>query len=184
MVSFKLPPKFLEMYNSKSLERFSLGGEENQKNLISWLKSPSGNLLFHGKMGRQKTFCAAQCVMDLIKTSKIQEHEFLFCNLADLYQFWLAGFIEKTSNLELLNRLKAAKLLVLDDLGVREPTDAFLKYLYCLINYRCDNHLLSTIYTTNLSSEEINKQLGSRIVSRISDGVIIEMKGKDKRKES
>jgi DNA replication protein DnaC len=57
-------------------------------------------------------------------------------------------------------------MLHLDDLGVEKQTEWVLEQLYALINERYERQR-SLIVTSNLEDDELEKQLGTRVVSRL-----------------
>lgn len=79
-------------------------------------------------------------------------------------------------------RMKKVPLLVIDDIAVRDCTEAFKNELFEIIDYRATEGL-ATIYTSNLQLEKIPEFLGERIASRI-DGMTVKIgfTGKDNRK--
>ncbi len=68
--------------------------------------------------------------------------------------------------LDFLDRLAAADLLHIDDLGAEHRTDWVLEQLYTIINARYEDQR-STLVTSNLGRDELAAQLGERIVSRL-----------------
>jgi DNA replication protein DnaC len=68
--------------------------------------------------------------------------------------------------LDFLDRLAAADLLHIDDLGAEHRTDWVLEQLYTIINSRYEDER-STVVTSNLGRDELAQQLGERIVSRL-----------------
>ncbi len=87
------------------------------------------------------------------------------------------------TEMDIVDRYTYAPLLVLDDLGVEKASDFSTLMLYLIINRRCSNEL-TTIITSNLSIDEINERLSTRIGSRIKGMCkIIGMTGHDRRFE-
>ena len=77
--------------------------------------------------------------------------------------------------------MKACKLLVLDDIAIKNCTEAFMSELYEVIDHRVSEEL-ATIYTSNVSREELEDILGQRIQSRLYENCIpIELNGEDHR---
>ena len=68
--------------------------------------------------------------------------------------------------LEFFERLASVDLLHLDDLGVEKQTEWVLEQLYALINERYERQR-SLIVTSNLEDDELERQLGTRVVSRL-----------------
>jgi DNA replication protein DnaC len=68
--------------------------------------------------------------------------------------------------LPFLDQLAAVDLLHIDDLGAEHRTEWVLEQLYAIINARYESER-STLITSNLLPEELQEQLGDRIVSRL-----------------
>lgn len=77
----------------------------------------------------------------------------------------------------ILEKLKSADLLVIDDFGAEKTTDWSLSILYSIINYRYEEYK-QTIFTSNLTLKNIARNFGDeRITRRIEDCCLtIEMK--------
>lgn len=74
-----------------------------------------------------------------------------------------------------------ADIVVFDELGIKAATTFEFENLLNFINTRIDLGK-SNIYTSNMTSTELNDRLGSRLYSRIQNmSVDIELKGSDKR---
>jgi DNA replication protein DnaC len=71
------------------------------------------------------------------------------------------------SYLSFFERLTAVDLLHIDDLGAEKRSDWVLEQLYALINERYESQR-SVLITTNLPHDELEEQIGSRTVSRLS----------------
>jgi DNA replication protein DnaC len=69
---------------------------------------------------------------------------------------------------QFFERLAAVDLLHLDDLGSEKQTEWVLEQLYALINERYERQR-SLIVTSNFEDDELEKQLGTRIVSRLTE---------------
>jgi DNA replication protein DnaC len=68
--------------------------------------------------------------------------------------------------LNFLDQLTAVDLLHIDDLGAEHRTEWVLEQLYTIINTRYEDER-STLVTSNLMPEELQDQIGDRIVSRL-----------------
>ena len=130
-------------------------------------------------------------VSDYIKDDfKFRENTTLFVKLSELQNFYNAQFRgtfdtqgdASRKYYTLMNRMKNAELLIIDDIGIRDLTDAFKNELYDVIDTRVTNDH-ATIYTSNYPLSHLNELLGERIVSRI-EGQCYQLgfKGKDFRK--
>ncbi|HXS46939.1 MAG TPA: ATP-binding protein [Solirubrobacterales bacterium] len=71
------------------------------------------------------------------------------------------------SYLSFFERLTSVDLLHIDDLGAEKRSDWVLEQLYALVNERYEAQR-SVLVTTNLSHEELEEQIGSRTVSRLT----------------
>jgi DNA replication protein DnaC len=67
---------------------------------------------------------------------------------------------------ELFERLATVDLLHLDDLGAEKQTDWVLEQLYSLINERYERQR-AVIATSNVEPDDLEDQLGTRVVSRL-----------------
>ena len=84
--------------------------------------------------------------------------------------------------LRLVDDLSRVDLLHLDDLGAERATEWVLEQLYAIVNARYEEQR-SLVVTTNLQPENLEQQLGPRIVSRIWEmcGDPVLMDGPDRR---
>ena len=78
----------------------------------------------------------------------------------------------------LFDRLANAGLLVLDDIGIRTPTDVDLEILIRAVNARAGKPL---IVTSNLDANELSKAFGARLTSRLLAGTMLTLAGTDRR---
>jgi DNA replication protein DnaC len=86
------------------------------------------------------------------------------------------------SYLDLFERLSAADLLHIDDLGAEKSSDWVLEQLYALVNERYERGR-SIVVTTNLDQAELEEQIGPRTVSRLVEicGDPLPLQGEDLR---
>lgn len=83
---------------------------------------------------------------------------------------------------ELLDMLKECKLLIVDDIGAEKSSEWVNERLLSIINTRSMKGL-STIYTSNISLDELGKKMGDRIKSRIIGSTTeIHLIGQDQRR--
>ncbi len=126
------------------------------------------NLLFMGNAGTGKTFlssCIANRALERGKTVYYQTAFQLFDTLEKLKFGKLDG--EKTEQAEYLAEyIYNADLLIIDDLGTEFITSYSASALFDLINTRLI-HEKSTIISTNLNIEDLNRIYSQRFVSRV-----------------
>lgn len=146
--------------------------------LKEFCKSFRGFMLLPGSCGTGKSFASACCLSEFLKNHQDAK----FVNIADLFVTWIELKQSGKSEIFLLKTYSEIQLLVLDDLGTRTPSEAFLDFLYLLINQRMGKRSLGTIISTNLNYNELAQKLGDAILSRISSGIIVKFTGKDRRK--
>jgi DNA replication protein DnaC len=85
------------------------------------------------------------------------------------------------SYLSFFERLTSVDLLHIDDLGAEKRSDWVLEQLYALVNERYEAQR-SILITTNLPHPELEEQIGSRTVSRLSQICDeVEVRGEDRR---
>jgi DNA replication protein DnaC len=72
------------------------------------------------------------------------------------------------SYLSLFDKLTSVDLLHIDDLGAEKRSDWVLEQLYALVNERYETER-SVVITTNLGHEQLEEQIGSRTVSRLTE---------------
>lgn len=81
----------------------------------------------------------------------------------------------------MLDRAQKTPFVVMDDIGVRDASDAFRAYVHDVINYRVTN-ALPTVYTSNVRINELKRVFDSRLADRVRDMCVeIEFSGKSKR---
>ena len=82
---------------------------------------------------------------------------------------------------QVLSMVKDCKLLIVDDIGAERVTEWVRERMVSIINTRVSNNL-ATIYTSNLSPEELKEELGDRISSRVlGSSQVVEITGGDRR---
>lgn len=138
-------------------------------------------LFITGPVGAGKTVLAAKLTMDYIKevciTNEIVDAGFI--TVPNILRNLRAVYSGHLTEKEVMRPLEETRWMVLDDLGVEKTSEWNLQILYELINTRYENNLV-TIFTSNLSLDDIAQKLGDRIASRISGmAKVLELAGQD-----
>ncbi len=93
----------------------------------------------------------------------------------------LSNVNPKKYPLEMMTR---CEVLLFDDLGVADGSDAYIRKLTFVLDTRMERGL-TTIFTTNLSSTDLEAKLNERLTSRILyNADVVVMTGKDRRAET
>lgn len=149
--------------------------------LKEYAKCRKGFLLLSGTNGTGKTY-AALAIYNISTPYKLPAKD------DDLAIFITQGNLnivygnEETNKMKLLEKLCKTKLLIIDDFGSRIPTEAFGEFMFTLIDNRwVERSEVGTIITTNLNSTEVEKNFGTRTLSRIGSGMNLIFLGKDRR---
>jgi DNA replication protein DnaC len=122
----------------------------------------NGWLLLMGGYGTGKTHLAAAVANEVVNAGV----QTLFLTVPDLLD-WLRGSYasSETTYESRFDEIRNIKFLVLDDLGTQNTTPWAREKLFQIINYRY-THRLPTLLTTNLSLEQIDDRVSSRLRDR------------------
>jgi DNA replication protein DnaC len=130
---------------------------------INYAKQPQGWLLIEGAYGCGKTHLAAA-----IGNERLQYGDApLLVTTPDLLDY-LRNTYGPSSEVgydETFDRLRNSPLLILDDLGVENPSAWAQEKLFQLLNHRY-THNLSTVITTNTDIESLDPRIRSRLLDR------------------
>lgn len=158
--------------------------EEVIIDLQDYAQNPQGFVLLVGKNGRGKTY-AAMNIYNQNTPYRLPQRDHdkaWFTNQADLNIEFARLHEEQGHPMALLLQGYRTKLLVIDDLGTRAPSPAFMDFLYAVVDKRWnERETLGTIITTNLDSSRIRKDFGDAIFSRIASGRNYVVTGEDRR---
>lgn len=209
----KIRDRYLAMFKSgsvvtnrhlfdKNLKNYNVTNQEQQKAtdlaerfVQSLLKGERKHLVLTGTSGVGKSHLSMGICWEYLERSGYQKHV-LFVNYRELLESLKLAMLDESARKaiqkNLINDLKSCDLLVLDDLGaelggVDVKKDATTRFnnetLYGILEARQEESL---IVNTNLSSAEIEKFYGNRILSRIvnnSSGFFMKFENtKDNRK--
>lgn len=142
----------------------------------AYYKGYNGNNILVGKFGTGKTHLAMAILNQI---NEFTDKKVLFVQTDELMRRIKASFNNKTSIYQedlMVELLVEADLLVLDDLGAEvgsidrttAATDFNVRVINGILNGRTNK---PTIFTTNLSMQELNAVYDGRLVSRMFRGI-------------
>lgn len=154
--------------------------EKAKQSISNYINQFDGtrNLLLHGSYGTGKSHLSIAVTKKLIEKG----HSCLFLSLPKLLTKIRDTYNNKSITEDrLLEIIQRVDLLVLDDLGAEQQTEWSNAKLFEVMDGRAGK---STIYTTNLSSNELKAQMNERNFSRVMENTeIIIMNGNDYRRK-
>lgn len=144
---------------------------------------PDGWLLLMGPCGVGKTHLAVAAAVERQKRGD----DIFFATVADLLDQLRGTFSDDSpiAHADLLQRIRTAQLLVLDDMGAERHTPFAEDKLFQIVNYRYEERL-PTIVTTSVFPAELDT-MRPRIASRLLDSMVVTMlviEGPDYRRRS
>ena len=187
----------LEVYKDKTFENFQTDPFHGQldketsaalrslKTALSraedFVRQPQGWIVYEGAYGCGKTHLAVA-----IANARLEQFgdRILFITAPDLLDFLRTTFSPnaEVSYSEAFEQICNVPLLVLDDLGVENPSNWAKEKLFQLLNHR-HVQALPTVITTNTALDELDP----RISSRMMEGAVvkhIQIKAPDYRKQT
>ncbi len=152
--------------------------------LSEYAQKPFGYLILSGPNGRGKSFAAKEIYHRNTPYVLPQHSDFhaVLIKQATLNTRYLDSL--GGHNLEELSKkFIDTKLLVLDDLGSRDPSPGFLDFIYMILDERYEGRKTKgTIITTNLGHAELRSKFGEAIASRITSGINLRIDGHEDRR--
>lgn len=135
-------------------------------------------VLLYGPPGTGKTHLAVALLRAL--DAKWPTGLYVYWTLPELFRARLEA--QDGDRPDPMDRCREAHVLVLDDLGAENDTEAFRRALYDLLDHRY-RECLPTIIITNHDLQVIERRYGSPILSRLggADAMIILVGGGDRR---
>lgn len=171
-----------EAYSHMRFEKFK-PETESQEKTFSWLKKwtpENGSFCLSGLPGRGKTHLALAAA----RKAKYMQYTVLSIKSINLLNRLRRCYSSSNEELEIevMDVLKRVEVLVIDDIGTEKPTGWVLEKLYEIIDSRHGKSSLTTIFTTNLDGEEMQRKLGAALTSRIyGTGKLFTVEGRDHR---
>jgi DNA replication protein DnaC len=160
----------LEYYSKEVYEKFNMSPRENMtmvyKTCIEFVNRfpNSDNLLMMGDAGLGKTHLALSIADALIKKG----HHVIYCSASNIFKKVESEYFEDYKNSDTLDTLKAADILIIDDLGAEYINSFVVSTLYDIVNTRLVEKK-STIYTTNITKSPIlESRYGEKVSSRLT----------------
>lgn len=171
-----LKPSKEDLESYKKLDRF-------KKDILEKVSVGDGVYVYSRGTGNGKTSWVTKIanyyVRKMIFSKKIEDLIY-FVNVPTFLEELRQAYGDK--NKISLDKLYNSKILILDDIGSEKPSEWVQERLYTLIDFRVNNEL-STLYTSNLTLDELRDKLGDRIVSRIKgSNEVIQLIGADRRR--
>ena len=148
-----------------------------------YIHNPRGFLLLSGTNGTGKTFTAMK-IYEAISPYKLPDYDSdcaMFFTQADMNMKFSKDAMNGGAGY-FLDRVVSTKLLIIDDLGTRTPSEAFMDFLYTVADSRYnEKNSKGTIITTNMDSRMMQDKFGTAFFSRVASGQCFRFDGKDRR---
>ena len=170
--SSRIPTRYI----GKTFDDYKV--DNSNRNAVTFAKQALNSNVgayFFGECGTGKTFLAALIAQEFLQDGK----SVIFIKVPSLLDDIKATFDGKGRELDLLDELRTANLVVLDDFGMEKPTQWAGSTLCKVLDMRYDNPPGRTIITSNLSPKELAEHLnnandganlnGSRIADRLRE---------------
>lgn len=169
---FEVPNRFQE----RRLENFrpDTGSQDAFETVRRFIESldqhvaEGAGVWLEGDNGNGKTHLAAS-VYHVAKERRLTSVFVVVPDFLDQIKQTFDRKKKKASDLEdwqLINPIKTAKVVILDDIGVANASDWDRKTLFTIVNYRYE-HKLTTIITTNKNADELVEIIGKATVDRL-----------------
>ena len=145
-----------------------------------WLENPYKSLIITGEPGLGKTHFSYALLREVIKTYRIENIRWIKSKNFDdkLTEASKSGMPEESKYI--METFTDIMFLFLDDFGIERSTERTERDYYELIDERWANKKI-TVITTNLDAEQIRKNFGVRVFSRLKDYTWIQFGGDDLR---
>ena len=119
-----------------------------------------------------KTYLAMMCIGNGFKPRAWFEYSPTFTLLTKEF--------DNENRQEHIDNLRERDLVIIDDIGSVNSSNYDLTILSSIIDYRY-SHKKATLFTSNLSVEQLAASVGARLADRIASDIVIELKGSSRR---
>lgn len=158
--------------------------KEIREQLLKYAMKPKGMLLMAGNNGTGKTHAAMQ-IYHANTPFELPMFDATFARFykqVELFMIWQKMQYDYGNTDSLVDELSKTRLLVLDDIGTRAPTEPFGDFLYLIVDrrYEAREHK-GTVITSNLNSEQMRTKFGDPFYSRVASGLVLKIVGQDRR---
>jgi DNA replication protein DnaC len=164
----------LDAFEDKTFDNFRIDDLDYTDKQISLLRGAfqgsknfadtmNGWLLLRGNYGTGKTHLAAA-----VGNARLAKGDMvLFMTTPDLLDYLRSTFASSADAGydETFERIRDTQLLILDDLGVENPSQWAQEKLFQLLNYRY-SHRKPTVITTNVDLDELDPRIRSRLMDK------------------
>lgn len=153
--------------------------------IVEKVEAGDGLYIWSERTGNGKTTWATKIIGQYFRKIAFNsglENEGLYIYLPTFLNDLRSSFNNPDPELEeVVQMISHCKLLIIDDIGAENPSEWVRERLLSYINTRVSNNL-STIYTSNVSLDDLGEKMGERVKSRITGSVKeIHLTGKDRR---
>ena len=160
-----------------------------KNNIVKFVNDGYNLLIFSNNPGNGKTTWACKLGLEYINyiCKFATENPFLYLNLPLYFDIRKASIQDKSlcenvSKTEAL--IKKAKLVIFDDIGIKDLTEYEKQLFYIWVEHRTSNKK-SCIYTSNIYPHNFINIFGPRISDRIVGySTLIEIKGQSRRNDT
>ena len=159
-----------------------------KNNIVEFVRAHKNLLIYSSNVGNGKTTFATKILKQFI--TKVSNFHWpnncpgLYINVNNYLNEKKMAITDRSLQpkiLDLESKIIKSALVVFDDIGVKNVSEYDMGTLYYLIDYRTSN-LMSCIFTSNLTPEQMKNSLGERLYSRIVNySIIKEIKDGDNR---
>jgi DNA replication protein DnaC len=165
-----------------SLESFH--GAEKTKDLLRKCLENGDSILLKGNTGTGKTHLAIASLRELVINFKVNSQaDACVITVPELLMDIRSTYnSDKYTEKEIVAKYANIPYLIMDDIGAEKDTGRSIEMLYIIIDRR-NREKLPTIYTTNLTLDEIEQYLGARIASRMTQSTVITLDLPDYRRK-